>query len=114
MPRNLFLESGGFDTSLRVMHDYNLFLELALKWDSFLNTLAELPYPMDGVVIKIADKDFRDSLGNTAHHPRGEIAYKYSNVKRESRLIDVEWSFGKNNLPGMSPPAFLVHLQKIR
>ena len=72
--------------------------ELALKWDSFLNTLAELPYPMDGVVIKFADKDFRDSLGNTAHHPRGEIAYKYSNVKRESRLIDVEWSFGKNNL----------------
>ena len=31
MPRKLYLEAGGFDTSLRVMHDYNLFLELALK-----------------------------------------------------------------------------------
>ena len=72
--------------------------ELPQKWDSFLNTLAELPYPMDGVVLKFADKEFRDSLGSTSHHPRGEIAYKYSNVKRESRLIDVEWSFGKNNL----------------
>ena len=72
--------------------------ELPQKWDSFLNALAQLPYPMDGVVLKFADKEFRDSLGSTAHHPRGEIAYKYSNVKRESRLIDVEWSFGKNNL----------------
>ena len=72
--------------------------ELAQKWDSFLNTLAQLPYPMDGVVLKFADREFRESLGNTAHHPRGEIAYKYSNVKRESRLTDVEWSFGKNNL----------------
>ena len=72
--------------------------ELAAKWERYLEELAQLPYPMDGVVIKFADRSFRESLGNTAHHPRGEIAYKYSNVKRESVLLDVEWSFGKNNL----------------
>lgn len=72
--------------------------ELAQKWDSFLEELALLPYPMDGVVIKFADRSFRDSLGSTAHHPRGEIAYKYSNVKRQTKLLGVEWSFGKNNL----------------
>ena len=72
--------------------------ELPSRWEHFLEELALLPYPMDGVVIKFADKSFRESLGNTAHHPRGEIAYKYSNVKRESVLLDVEWSFGKNNL----------------
>ena len=71
---------------------------LAEQWPHFLEELAQLPYPMDGVVIKFADREFRESLGNTAHHPRGEIAYKYSNVKRESVLLDVEWSFGKNNL----------------
>ena len=68
---------------------------LAEQWPHFLEELAQLPYPMDGVVIKFADREFRESLGNTAHHPRGEIAYKYSNVKRESVLLDVEWSFGK-------------------
>ena len=72
--------------------------DLPSRWEHFLEELALLPYPMDGVVIKFADKSFRESLGNTAHHPRGEIAYKYSNVKRESVLLDVEWSFGKNNL----------------
>ena len=72
--------------------------ELASSWEHFLEELSRLPYPMDGVVLKFADREFRDSLGSTAHHPRGEIAYKYSNVKRESVLLDVEWSFGKNNL----------------
>ena len=71
---------------------------LASSWEHFLEELSRLPYPMDGVVLKFADREFRDSLGSTAHHPRGEIAYKYSNVKRESVLLDVEWSFGKNNL----------------
>ncbi|MBR2373198.1 MAG: NAD-dependent DNA ligase LigA [Lentisphaeria bacterium] len=68
------------------------------KWETFLDELSRLPYPMDGAVIKFADIRFRESLGNTAHHPRGEIAYKYSNVRRETLLLDVEWSFGKNNL----------------
>ena len=72
--------------------------ELPARWEGLLEELAKLPYPMDGVVIKFADAAFRESLGNTAHHPRGEIAFKYSNVRRETTLLDVEWSFGKNNL----------------
>ena len=72
--------------------------ELPVRWEGLLEELAKLPYPMDGVVIKFADAAFRESLGNTAHHPRGEIAFKYSNVRRETTLLDVEWSFGKNNL----------------
>ncbi|MBR7139621.1 MAG: hypothetical protein IKD44_08750 [Lentisphaeria bacterium] len=82
---------------------------LADEWEQLLEKIAALPYPMDGVVIKFADKAFAESLGSTAHHPRGEIAYKYSNVKRQSRLLDVEWSFGKNNLTPvalMEPVAF--------
>ena len=72
--------------------------ELPARWEGLLEELSRLPYPMDGVVIKFADAAFRESLGNTAHHPRGEIAFKYSNVRRETTLLDVEWGFGKNNL----------------
>ena len=35
IPRQLFLDAGGFDTSLKVMHDYSLFLELALKCEFY-------------------------------------------------------------------------------
>ena len=72
--------------------------ELKLQWEHLLHELAALPYPQDGVVIKFADLAFRNSLGSTAHHPRGEIAYKFTNIRRETRLTGVEWSFGKNCL----------------
>ncbi len=84
--------------------DYNMIShrvalsELSAKWDSLLTELATLPYPQDGVVVKFADAAYEKSLGNTAHHPRGQIAYKFTNIRRTTKLLDVEWSFGKNCL----------------
>ena len=63
-----------------------------------LEKIGNLPYPTDGVVIKIADEEYAASLGNTAHHPRGAIAFKFTNIRRQSVLRKVEWSFGKNCL----------------
>ncbi|MBR2510172.1 MAG: hypothetical protein IKB71_10565 [Lentisphaeria bacterium] len=86
------------------MVDYELYSEpvllkdLSSEWSLLLADFEKLPYPMDGIVIKIADKKYRDELGNTAHHPRGEIAYKFQNARKISRLVNVEWSFGKNCL----------------
>ena len=71
---------------------------LAEKWEELKAGFAALPYPMDGIVLKFADAAFRASLGSTAHHPRGEIAYKFTNRSVQSKLLDVEWSFGKNCL----------------
>lgn len=84
--------------------DYNLIsksvelCDLESEWEKLKNSLADLPYPMDGIVLKIADKSYRDSLGSTAHHPRGEIAYKFTNSSAVTTLVGVEWSFGKNCL----------------
>ena len=72
--------------------------ELESKWEALKEELAALPYPQDGIVLKFADEKFRTSLGSTAHHPRGEIAYKFTNIKRNTVLLDVEWSSGKNCL----------------
>ncbi len=84
--------------------DYSLYRkELPLdkleeQWESIKAELAVLPYPQDGIVLKFADENFRRSLGSTVHHPRGEIAYKFTNVRRDTVLLDVEWSSGKNCL----------------
>ncbi|MBR7107788.1 MAG: hypothetical protein IKC89_05175 [Lentisphaeria bacterium] len=72
--------------------------ELPRRWEELKLELAELPYPMDGIVLKFADEEFRRSLGSTAHHPRGEIAYKFTNLKCRTTLVGIEWSFGKNCL----------------
>ena len=84
--------------------DYNLiskpvkFSELQSKWEELKSAFARLPYPMDGIVLKFADTAFRESLGATAHHPRGEIAYKFTNSSAQTTLLGVQWSFGKNCL----------------
>ena len=74
------------------------FKELAKKWDKIVEEINNSPYPLDGIVVKYADKKYAESLGTTAHHPRGQIAFKFSNIQKKSKLINVEWSFGKNCL----------------
>jgi len=72
--------------------------ELAEYFAGFLEQIADMPYPTDGVVIKLADEEYAAGLGNTAHHPRGAIAFKFTNIRKQSVLRKVEWSFGKNCL----------------
>lgn len=81
------------------LHSWNSRLDtLTDDWQYLLEQAEALPYPMDGIVIKLADEAYSASLGNTAHHPRGQIAFKFSGVRRESKLLAVDWSFGKNCL----------------
>ena len=72
--------------------------ELGKRWPELVEKIENLPYPMDGIVIKLADEAYSEALGNTAHHPRGQIAFKFSGIRKESFLREVQWSFGKNCL----------------
>jgi DNA ligase (NAD+) len=72
--------------------------ELEKRWPELVEKIENLPYPMDGIVIKLADEEYSESLGNTAHHPRGQIAFKFSGIRKETILKNVQWSFGKNCL----------------
>jgi DNA ligase (NAD+) len=72
--------------------------EIGGVWPDILAEMEKLPYPMDGLVVKLADAEYAESLGNTAHHPRGQIAFKFSGIRRTTRLLGVTWSFGKNCL----------------
>lgn len=84
--------------------DYSLvsfkikFSELSGKFAEIIETVEALPYPTDGVVFKLADTGYSESLGATSHHPRGQIAFKFSGIRRTTKLLAVEWSFGKNAL----------------
>ena len=72
--------------------------EFRERWMTIVQEIEALHYPMDGIVIKLADSAYSLELGYTAHHPRGQIAFKFSGIRQTSRLIKVNWSFGKNCL----------------
>ena len=52
-------------------------------------------YPIDGLVIKYNDINYYNSLGTTAHHPNGGIAFKFYDEEYETELLDIEWSMSR-------------------
>lgn len=84
--------------------DYNLYSfkvkanEIDFKWEIIKSLIENLDYPMDGIVVKIADEDYSNVLGCTAHHPRGQIAFKFSNPSAWTELEDIEYGMGKEQI----------------
>jgi len=55
----------------------------------------DLPYEIDGMVIKVNDVDLKDRMGITSHHPRWAIAYKFKARQATSKLLRVEYQVGR-------------------
>jgi DNA ligase (NAD+) len=55
----------------------------------------DLPYEIDGMVIKVNDIALQDKMGITSHHPRWAIAYKFKARQATSKLIAVEFQVGR-------------------
>ena len=55
----------------------------------------DLPYEIDGMVIKVNDVTLQEKLGMTTHHPRWAIAYKFKARQGTSRLRQVEFQVGR-------------------
>lgn len=55
----------------------------------------DLPFEIDGMVIKINDVALQDRLGMTSHHPRWAMAYKFKARQATSRLLSVGYQVGR-------------------
>jgi DNA ligase (NAD+) len=55
----------------------------------------QLPYEIDGIVVKVNEIPLREELGNTAKFPRWAIAYKYKAEAAETRLQSVSFQVGR-------------------
>ncbi len=55
----------------------------------------DLPYEIDGMVVKVNQLEVQERLGMTTHHPRWAIAYKFKARQGTSRLRSVEFQVGR-------------------
>jgi DNA ligase (NAD+) len=55
----------------------------------------DLPYEIDGMVIKVNDLQLQEKMGMTTHHPRWAIAYKFKARQGTSKLLSVEFQVGR-------------------
>ncbi len=65
----------------------------------------DLPFEMDGAVIKINSLSQRSFLGSTAKAPRWAVAFKYPPEKKESRVLDIAVQVGRT---GVLTPKVIV------
>lgn len=68
-----------------------------------------LDHEIDGLVIKVNSIEIREDLGETSHHPRWAIAYKFDSPAAETILDDVVIQIGRNGR--VSPVAILAPVQ---
>ena len=54
-----------------------------------------LPYEIDGMVIKVNNIALQDQLGMTSHHPRWAIAFKFKARQATTQLLGVEFQVGR-------------------
>ena len=75
--------------------------------DEFAAQREALPYPTDGVVIKVDEKLVAASLGGNKHHSNGSVAYKFPvEEKCVTRVVEIEIKIGKTGK--RTPRAILV------
>lgn len=55
----------------------------------------DLPYEIDGMVIKVNDLALQEKMGMTTHHPRWAIAFKFKARQATSKLRSVEFQVGR-------------------
>ena len=52
-------------------------------------------FEIDGIVFKLDELNHRERLGETAHHPRWALAWKFPSQEAYSVLLDVDWQTGR-------------------
>ena len=71
-------------------------IEEVIKFcNDFEKKREELPYEIDGIVIKVNDVELQQRMGSTTHHPRWAIAFKFKARQATSKLRNVEFQVGR-------------------
>ena len=81
-------------------------------WD-FIQEVAQLredlPYDIDGIVIKVNDLAVQEELGFTVKAPKWAVAYKFPAEEKEAKILSVDWTVGRTGV--VTPTANLTPVQ---
>ncbi len=88
------LKKLGFKTNpnYKLCSNINEVLQFCQNWGKNRN---DLPYEIDGVVVKVNKIEFQEKLGSIAKSPRWAIAYKFTAQRASTKLKSITWQVGR-------------------
>lgn len=99
-----YLKTLGFRT-VPFYNEYENFDDVLKEVERIGNERGNLPFDIDGAVIKVNDFEKRKALGSTSKFPKWAVAYKYPPEEKETKLIDIEINVGRTGV--LTPVAVL-------
>ncbi len=85
----------GFPTPVKEMKVFKTIDEVIQFCDEFETKRDDLPFEVDGLVVKVNSFEMQDKMGMTSHHPRWAVAYKFKARQATSKLLRVEFQVGR-------------------
>jgi len=89
------LSECGFRTPVDAKKVFNNINDVVNFCLEFENQRDQLPYEIDGIVVKVNEIEMQQQVGSTTHHPRWAMAYKFKARQATSNLENVWFSVGR-------------------
>ena len=86
-----FISNPGKDTGLN-------FIPIENMVQFLIDRAEEYSYPIDGIVFKFNDVEYGRSLGQTSHHFKNAIAYKFYDETYPTTLEYIDWTMGRTGI----------------
>jgi DNA ligase (NAD+) len=92
-----------FNTLMKMSKPSDIIKEIKAEYSRFTDIKPNLPYPVDGMVIELADSDIRESLGRKSDRNNFEFALKFPYDVKRTTVEDIEFYVSTNGTGRITP-----------
>ncbi|MCQ2599667.1 MAG: NAD-dependent DNA ligase LigA, partial [Alphaproteobacteria bacterium] len=92
------LESWGFHTTRQWAHRVNNLDDIQKTYNDIMIQRADIPFDIDGLVLKVNNVDIQERMGSRANSPRWEVAYKFPAARAITTLRDITIQVGRTGV----------------
>ncbi len=92
------LESWGFKTTKKYARYANNMDEIQAVYNDIMMMRPDIPFDIDGLVLKVNDIAIQEKMGARANSPRWEVAYKFPAARAITTLRDITVQVGRTGV----------------
>lgn len=92
------LESWGFKTTSRWAKHARNMVEIQSVYNDVMKQRPDIPFDIDGLVLKVNNVDLQEKMGARANSPRWEVAYKFPAARAITTLRDITVQVGRTGV----------------